>query len=260
MKVIYMGTGTSVGMPMIGHDNAGIDLSDKRNWRTRTSVHVEMAGLSIQVDATPEFRVQCLAQTIMNVDMILLTHEHSDHVMGLDDMRRFCAMSESGRLPIYSHQSGLQRVREVYPYAMYSAKWKRGYAAFDLHEMPSVLELEGGRVYSTLLPHGSFQTLGFVFEEDATGARFAYYTDCCEITEEAFKLAQGAQAVTLDGLRYEPHPTHMTIEKASSVATSIGAPVTYLTHIAWPVNHADCERDHLPENVRLAYDGLVLEL
>jgi phosphoribosyl 1,2-cyclic phosphate phosphodiesterase len=233
--------------------------TDPRNWRTRPSIHVVMGGMHIQVDAAPEFREQCLRHGVPKVDLFILTHGHADHLLGMDDLRRFCDLRGFEGIPVYSSPEALERIRDVFPYAIGARPMHRGYPAFMLHEMPPVLELGVGSISTTWLPHGEIRVLGLVFEERETGAKFAYYTDCKEVGAEARGLAAGAEVIVLDGLRPEPHPTHMSIGEAVEVAAQIAAPVTYLTHLTHAVDHAAIE-EALPQCVRLAYDGLRLHL
>lgn len=255
MEILFLGTGTSQGIPMIACDCAVCRSSDPRNHRTRTSVHVVMGGLHVQVDAAPEFREQCVRFGVKKVDLFVLTHPHADHILGMDDLRRFCDLREFEGLPVYSSADALKRVRDIYPYAIGARPVFKGYPAFVLHEMPALLDLGVGTIAATVLPHGSMRVLGLVFEERASGAKLAYYTDCKEVGAEARALARGAGVVVLDGLRPDPHPTHMSIGEAIEVATSIGAPRNYLTHLTHAVDHSIIEAG-LPANVRLAYDGL----
>lgn len=240
---------------MIACDCAVCRSTDRRNRRTRTSVHVVMDGLHIQVDGTPDFREQCLANDIRWIDLFLLTHGHADHVLGMDDLRRFCDLRGSEALPVYGPTEGLERVRAIYPYAILDRPLVRGYAAFRLAEMPKRLELPQGLIESTWLPHGAMETLGLVFTEKSSGRRFVYYTDCKSVPPEAMELAQGAELVVLDGLRPQTHPSHLSISEAEAVAAGIGGKRTYLTHIAHFVDHEQtCAT--LPDGVDLAYDGL----
>jgi len=240
---------------MIAQPEGGCDLDDPRNWRTRTSIHVEMGGHRIQVDAAPEFRMQCIRNRIEWIDSFILTHPHADHVIGMDDLRRFCDLRGGEAIPVYGSRPGLERVREIFPYAIMDKPIAKGYPAFKLEEMPEVLELPGGKVESVYLPHGPMQVLGLVFTEAETGKRLAYYTDCKEVPAAARKLAEGADVVVLDGLRPKPHPSHMTVSEATQVAKEMGAPLSYLTHMTFMVDHAATEAE-LPEEIRLAYDGL----
>ena len=259
MKVIFLGTGTSQGVPMIAQPKGGCDLSNSKNWRTRCSVHIEMGGHHIQVDAGPEFRTQCLQNKILSVDTFILTHAHADHVMGMDDLRRFCDLNGGMAMPVYSTKEGLERVASIFPYAICDKPASIGYPAFDLKRMPERLELLGGVIESTLLPHGSVDVLGLVFTEKDTGRQLAYYTDCKMLTEDAYQLADSVDVLIIDGLRPNLHPTHMNIEEAVAAALKVNAPQTYLTHMTYAVDYKTTEAI-LPKNISLAYDGLVLNL
>jgi len=259
MEVIFLGTGTSQGVPMIACDCAVCTSADLRNHRTRSSIHVVMDGLHIQVDAAPEFRLQCLREKIEQLDVFILTHGHNDHITGMDDLRRFCDLHGGSALTVYTTDEGMARVLAIFPYALAERPVARGYAAFKLVYMPSVLEFPQGAIRSTLLPHGGINTIGLVFEEKSSGKKFVYYSDCKRVPGEAMALAKGADIVCLDGLRIDPHPTHMNIEEACAVAAEIAAPVTYLTHLTHNIEHAVWDQK-LPSGVRLAYDGLRLKL
>ena len=244
---------------MIAHPEGGCDLSNPKNWRTRTSIHVEMGGHHIQVDAAPEFRLQCIQNEITQVDTFILTHSHADHIIGMDDLRRFCDLKGGAALPVYSSEDGLQRIREIFPYAIRDKPLAKGYVAFKLEEMPQVLELPGGKVETVNLPHGAIEVLGLVFTEAGTGKRLVYYTDCKEVGPEAVALAKGADVVVLDGLRPDPHPSHMSIEEAIEAASAIKAPSSFLTHMTYMVDYETTEA-RLPDGIRLAYDGLRIRL
>jgi phosphoribosyl 1,2-cyclic phosphate phosphodiesterase len=259
MDVVFLGTGTSQGVPMIACDCAVCCSPDPRNHRTRASIHVVMDGLHIQVDAAPEFRLQCLRERVDWIDLFILTHGHADHVAGMDDLRRFCDLLGGNALTVLSTDEGMGRVLAMYPYAIMDRPIVRGYAAFRLQQMPSVLDLPQGRIESTLLPHGGVNTLGLVFTEASSGARFAYYTDCKRIPREAVEIARGADLVVLDGLRPELHPSHMNLEEAVAAAAEIGARSTLLTHMTHSLDHASTCLS-LPHGMALAYDGLRIRL
>ncbi|HVU15971.1 MAG TPA: MBL fold metallo-hydrolase [Candidatus Didemnitutus sp.] len=255
MEIIFLGTGTSQGVPMIACDCAVCTSPDPRNHRTRSSVHVVMDGFHVQVDASPEFRLQCLREKIERLDLFVLTHGHADHVNGMDDLRRFCDLRGGEALPVYTTEEGAGRVRSIYPYAMAEKPISMGYAAFKTILMPPVIEVPQGTIRSTLLPHGKINTLGLIFEERSSGRKFAYFNDCKTVTPEAMALARGADLVVLDGLRPEPHPTHMNMAEATAAAAAIGAPKSLLTHLTHRIDHAEWEAK-LPAGVGLAYDGL----
>jgi phosphoribosyl 1,2-cyclic phosphate phosphodiesterase len=250
MEVIFLGTGTSQGVPMIACTCAVCRSSDPRNQRSRTSVHVVMDGLHVQIDGAPEFRLQCIANDITWIDLFILTHGHADHVAGMDDLRRFCDLLGGNALKVYSTDEGLARVLAVYPYTILERPVIKGYAAFKLEQMPTRLELPEGVIESTLLPHGGVNTLGLVFTERSSGKKFVYYTDCKRVPREAVALAHKADVVVLDGLRHEVHPSHMTIEEAVEVSKEIAGKQTWLIHMTHSIDH-EIESAKLPSGVKL---------
>ncbi len=259
MEIIFLGTGTSQGVPMIACDCAVCRSTDPRNHRTRASIHVVMDGLHIQVDAAPEFRLQCLRENLRQLDFFILTHGHADHIVGMDDLRRFCDLIGGAALRVYSTDEGMGRVLAMYPYAMTERPIARGYAAFRLEAMPECLDLPQGTIHSTLLPHGGVNTLGLVFRERSSGRKFVYYTDCKRVPHQAVDLARGADVVVLDGLRPLPHPSHQSIDEAVAVAREIAAPQTLLTHLTHLTDHAALAAS-LPAGIAPAHDGLRLRL
>ena len=259
MELIFLGTGSSQGVPMIACDCAVCRSSDPRNRRTRTSVHVVMDGLHIQVDAAPEFRLQCLRENIRQLDLFILTHGHTDHITGMDDLRRFCDLRGGVGLPVYSTDEGISRVLAIYPYAIMERPVVKGYPAFKLQALPSLLELPQGTIQSTFLPHGGVNTLGLVFTERSSGKKLVYYTDCKRVPSEAVALARGADLVVLDALRPLPHPSHMSIPEALAVAQEIAAPRTLLTHLTHLSDHALLAAE-LPVGIEPAFDGLRVKL
>ena len=150
MEVIFLGTGTSQGVPMIACDCAVCTSSDPRNRRTRASIHVVMDGLHVQVDAAPELRLQCVEQRVATIDCFILTHGHADHVTGMDDLRRFCDRKGGEALTVYSTEEGIARVLAIFPYAIAERPIAKGYAAFKLLSMPPCLDLPQGTIESTL--------------------------------------------------------------------------------------------------------------
>ncbi len=259
MEIIFLGTGTSQGVPMIACDCAVCTSTDPRNKRTRCSIHVVMDGLHIQVDAAPEFRLQCIRENIRQLDLFILTHGHTDHITGMDDLRRFCDLLGGVGLPVYTTDEGISRVLAMYPYAIMERPVVKGYPAFKLTELPALLDLPQGTIQSALLPHGGTNTLGLIFTERSSGKKFVYYTDCKRVPREGVALAQGADLVVLDGLRPLPHPSHMSIPEAIDVAKEIAAPRTLLTHLTHLNDHAELTAE-LPAGIEPAHDGLRIRL
>jgi phosphoribosyl 1,2-cyclic phosphate phosphodiesterase len=259
MEIVFLGTGTSQGVPMIACNCAVCASADPRNRRTRASIHVVMDGLHVQIDAATEFRLQCLREAIDKLDVFILTHGHADHIAGMDDLRRFCDLIGGEALAVYTTEEGMARVLSMFPYAIAERPIAKGYAAFKLVNMPARLDFPEGTIQSTLLPHGGINTLGLIFTERSSGRKFVYYTDCKRLPREAIELARGADAVTLDGLRPLPHPSHLSIPEAIEAARQIGAPQTWLTHLTHLTDHGPVEAG-LPPGIKLAYDGLRIAL
>jgi phosphoribosyl 1,2-cyclic phosphate phosphodiesterase len=216
-----------------------------------------MDGLHIQVDASPELRLQCLKENITHTDLFILTHGHTDHITGMDDLRRFCDINGGTALPVYSTKEALERVKAIFPYAILDKPLIKGYPAFSLHEMPALLSLPQGTIQTTRLPHNGIDTLGLIFTEKSSNKKIAYYTDCKTVPEEALRLAQGADCLVIDGLRSLPHPGHLTIDEAAQVALEIKASQSYLIHLTHLSDHKTTEAS-LPSGVKIAYDGLKL--
>ncbi len=258
MKLTFLGTGTSQGVPTIANDFTELDLANRKNWRTRSSAYIDMGGLKILVDAAPELRMQCLDNDIRSLDIFLLTHGHADHIAGMDDLRRFCDMREDNTLPVYSNAYGTERIRAMFPYALGDKPKERGYPCFRLKEMPNILELSnGGRIYSTPLKHGPVETLGLVFEFGKK--RIAYFTDCKKLSKEAKALAKNADVVVLDALKLKEHPSHMSIYEAIEAAQNLHAKQTFFTHMTGHIDYGVWSQK-LPPNMYLAYDTLCVEI
>lgn len=253
LSVTILGSGTSHGIPMIGCDCAVCTSSDARDRRTRTSVAVETRGRVFLIDTAPELRLQCLANNIRRVDAVLFTHQHADHVVGLDDLRRFNVLG-GGAIPCYANADTVDVLDRMFAYAFHDTP---GYPSakpkLDLRVIGGPLELWGVRIVPVPLYHGGLPVLGYRF------GRFAYCTDVSRIPDESLALLGDLDALILDGLRRRPHPTHFNLEQAVEMAQRIGARQTYFTHIAHELGHAETNAG-LPEGMALAYDTQVIEL
>lgn len=262
MELLFLGTGTSQGVPMIEweRDCAGFDASNPKNFRGRSCAHLVADGAHVQIDAGPEFRVACIRERVPAVDFFFLTHEHSDHILGMEDLRRYCALRGGEAIPVFSTSGGVARVETLFDYAI-RERASDGYVALQPRVAPERFELPAGtRVETTTLPHGKkISTLGLVFTEKSSGKKLAYYTDCREVPDAAVELARGADVLVIDGLRPKPHPTHLSVQEAVDVSRRIGAARTFLIHMTWQVDHAEWSAK-LPAGVELAYDGLRVEV
>jgi phosphoribosyl 1,2-cyclic phosphate phosphodiesterase len=253
LKVTFLGTGTSHGVPMIGCDCPVCRSTDPRDTRLRPSIFVETAGAGVLVDAGPDLRVQALRHGIRRVDAILFTHGHADHILGMDDVRRFNALMK-GPMPCYGDARTLSDIRQTFHYVFDPATPKGGgLPALDLRELDGPVRV--GDLTATAVPlwHGERPIVGFRFD------RFAYLTDCNRIADEAWALLTGLDVVVLDALREQPHPTHFSLGEAVEAARRIGARRTLFTHMCHHLPHA-ATNAKLPEGVSLAYDGLTLDL
>ncbi|HWB17360.1 MAG TPA: MBL fold metallo-hydrolase [Vicinamibacterales bacterium] len=254
MRVLFLGTGTSHGVPAIGCDCAVCSSADPRDRRLRPSIYLECDDdTRVLVDTSPDLRTQALTHGIRRVDAICLTHAHADHIMGLDDVRRFNAMSGK-TMPIYSRAETLDDIRRIFHYAFEVGKPAAG-GVPDLQLVPidGPFAIGGQTVVPVPIAHGRWSILGFRV------GRFAYLTDCSAVPESSFALLDGLDTLVIDALRHEPHPTHFTVAEAIETARRIGAAQTYLTHIAHDLGHAVTSAA-LPPGVMLAYDGLRLDV
>jgi phosphoribosyl 1,2-cyclic phosphate phosphodiesterase len=257
LSVTILGSGTSQGVPMIGCPCAVCASTDPRDKRTRSSIFLKTPEASLLVDATPDLRQQALREKLDWADAVLFTHAHADHVMGFDDLRRFCDL-RGGALPIYGSAETLQQIERIFYYAFDPKKTVPGYVHVTPHVVTGPFELGGLTITPLPVPHGSVSTNGYLFTR---GGRklLAYLSDCQSVPPDVAALMKGADVLIIDGLRDQPHPTHLNVSGAVEVARQIGAERAYLTHQTHDKKHADRERE-LPPGVGIVYDGMKLEL
>lgn len=253
MKVTFLGTGTSQGVPVIGCECQVCKSLDFRDKRFRSSIHVEAQGVSLVVDTGPDFRMQMLRSGIKKLDAIVYTHEHKDHTAGLDDIRPY-NFSQQMDMPIFGRRQVLDQIQREFSY-IFSAKKYPGVPQVESVEIDeNPFQINGLPITPIPVLHYKLPVLGFRFGD------FSYITDANFIPDESLKLLEGTEILVLNALQKESHISHFTLDEAIEMAQKIGAKQTYFTHISHRLGlHAAVERD-LPEGIALGYDGLELSL
>lgn len=259
MKLTFLGTGTSQGVPVIGCRCAVCCSADKRDKRLRTAAMVEWRGMRFVIDAGPDFRFQLLRAGVSRIDGILLTHEHKDHIGGLDDVRALNFVDyprEVRPVDIYATERTLEVVRKDFDYAFVTNKY-RGVPELRLHPFSNEESLQIGA--AEIIPIAGHHSARF----EVTGFRFgalAYLTDFKSIEEREVEKLKGVELLVVNALRFEPHDSHFNVEEAMALVRRINPRHTYLTHMSHEMGLYADSFDRLPEGVELAYDGLEIEL
>jgi len=253
LQVTFLGTGTSMGIPMIGCQCKVCQSKDPRDKRTRTSVWLKINGINIIIDTGIDFRQQALRENISTVDAVLFTHHHVDHIFGLDELRAINFLQKKS-VAIYSSAHTYQHLKRVYKYVFDNSCYPSDTPEIDhqlIDEDPfQVFNIE---IIPVPLFHGELPVFGFRI------GNFSYCTDVSRIPPESYELLQGSDVVVLGALRDRPHPTHFTIEQAVVEAQKIGAKKTYLVHLSHEVGHQELIA-RLAENVQPAFDGLKINV
>ena len=252
MKLTFLGTGTSTGVPTVGCSCAVCTSPAERDKRTRPSLMLEYSGRTVVIDTTPDFRSQALRQKIQRVDAIVFTHAHADHVLGLDDVRPFY-FRQKDPIPIYADNRCMESLRRIFTYIFDQTYPYGGILKVDPRLIDGAFTLWDTRLVPLPVLHGTLPVLGFRFGNGA------YVTDFSTIPETTLEMLEGLDVLILDALRHKPHPTHSTIENSLALVERLKPARAYFTHIAHELSHEETNAS-LPANVRLAYDGLEVNL
>jgi phosphoribosyl 1,2-cyclic phosphate phosphodiesterase len=253
MKITVLGSGTSNGVPMIGCHCDICKSQNPKDKRLRSSVYIEHKGKKILIDISPDFRQQFLTNGLDDIDALLLTHSHYDHIAGMDDIRTINLFQKKA-IPIYASSSSISTLKHTFPYMFTPPKQKGGglpmINCIPINNKPFLID--DIEIIPLPIKHGILDIFGFRIEN------FAYITDASFISQDTINLLHNLDVLFLNALRPAPHSTHLNLESAVSYAEIIKAKQTYFTHISHGIMHNEVQ-NNLPPNVNLAYDGIIIE-
>ncbi|GAB4148642.1 MAG: MBL fold metallo-hydrolase [Bacteroidia bacterium] len=253
MRITFLGTGTSQGVPLIGCPCGVCASSDPRDSRLRSSILVQDKGKTIVVDTGPDFRQQMLRNQVKELDAVLFTHEHKDHVAGMDDIRAYNFILQRD-MPVYATERVQQALRREFVYIFDGSNYP-GIPKIQLNTIENrPFEIEGIAVVPIEVMHYKLPVLGFRFDD------FAYITDANYISEEERQKIRGCKVLVLNALRREAHISHFTLEEAIELVEDLKPKKAYFTHISHQMGfHEEVEKE-LPAHIRIAFDGLTIEV
>ncbi len=252
MKLTFLGTGTSMGVPVAGGFGSELLDGDPRNERYRCSAWIQSGEASILIDTSPEFRLQSIRAGIKKIDLVLITHEHMDHISGLDDLRAY-NYAQKENIPVYTSGRSARSIKRRFDYMFGENKYP-GSTSIDLHEVDKPFTFQGLSITPLPIHHGNIDILGFKIND------LSYMTDTKSLPDSTKEMVKGSKVMVLSGLRWAPqHPTHLTIPEAVKLADELQVEQTYLIHMNAYVNHRESNRK-LPDHVQLAYDQLTIEI
>ncbi len=255
MRITFLGTGTSQGIPMIGCDCAVCQSPAPEDKRFRASIVVTHDdGTQVLVDTTPDLRSQALATRLTRVDAVVYTHSHADHIFGLDELRRFIALKGGGTLTVHGDAHTLGELQRIFSYAFHSpAELGGGVPRLVPAVVDGPFAIGGTEWVPVPILHGRRHIFGFRI------GGFAYLTDCSHVPDDSWALLEGLDLLVVGALRHRAHPTHFSLAEAVTAARRTGARRTLFTHMCHDLGHADTNAS-LPDGMALAYDGLSVTL
>lgn len=251
-EAIILGSGTSNGVPTLGRQYSRAFLDNPKNHRTRSSLLLMGETGNLLVDCAPEMRLQVTGLGITDIEAVVITHAHADHVMGMDDLRSIC-MKTRRPIPVYTLERHARDIMRIFDYAFREYPPEIMVPRFDLREIPPVLEIGSMTIKSFLVDHGETPVIGLRVNG------LAYITDVSFIPPAAEAMLHDLDYLILDAVRYKHHPNHFNMDQAIAAAAKIGARQTYFTHLSDDYDH-DVVNEKLPERMQLAFDGLRLKI
>lgn len=252
LRLTILGSGTSMGVPTLGCHCTVCASKDPFDKRTRPSVLLAYGGRNVVIDTTPDFRYQAMRAGMERLDAVVYTHGHADHVLGLDDVRPF-NLKQKAAIPVYAAEDTLAVLRRQFSYIFDDAPTDSVVPGVELHAITGPFNLFGTRIVPVPALHGEQPVLGFRF------GKAAYLTDFIRVPDQSKELLRGLDDLILDALRYAPHPMHSNVEQSLALARELKPKRTWFTHICHDLGHAETNA-RLPQDVRLAYDGLQIEM
>ncbi len=254
MKVYFLGTGTSQGIPVIGSHHSVCKSDDPKDKRLRVSVWISDADFSVVIDCGPDFRQQMLTSNCQQLDAILFTHEHADHTAGLDDIRPFYFLQ--GNIPVYAHQRVLENLKRRFDYIFETENKYPGAPGVETYEVTNgqPFAIKNKTIVPINAKHGNLQVFGYRIGD------FAYLTDVKTIDETEILKLSGVKTLVINALREEPHHSHFSLQDALDFITLVQPEKAYLTHISHILGFHEAVQKTLPQNVFLAYDNLIITI
>jgi phosphoribosyl 1,2-cyclic phosphate phosphodiesterase len=252
LQLTVLGSGTSMGVPTLGCHCRVCESTDPHDNRLRASVLLSREGRNVVIDTTPDFRSQALRAKIDSLDAVVFTHAHADHIMGLDDIRPYNLRKRSA-VPLYGAPETLKVLRRQFAYIFEDAPPESTVPLVDLRTIDGPFNAAGIDIIPVPAMHGSLPVLGFRF------AKAAYLTDFSSVPDSSKAMLEGLDDFILDALRHVPHPNHSTVEQSLALLRELKPKRAWFTHMSHDLGHAETNAK-LPENVRLAYDGLRFEV
>lgn len=253
LTVTFLGTGTSQGVPIIACDCAVCQSTDAKDKRLRSSVLIETMGKTFVIDTGPDFRYQMLRANVKDLDAVLFTHEHKDHIAGFDDIRPFNFIHKK-KIDVYASARVQEAIRREFAYIFSDTKYP-GIPEINLHEITNdAVLIKGVNVQPIEVRHHRLPVLGFRIGD------FSYITDANFISAKEKEKIKGSKVLVLNALRHEEHLSHFTFQEAIDLAKELEVPQTYFTHISHQLGLHEQMEKLVPEGINLAYDGLIVHL